>query len=73
VAGDGIPGDRDGLAGELERDGAADRVRGAVAGLPGAEFLLGVFYRDLDGPSRGVLSMTWAGPACASVVTRARS
>jgi hypothetical protein len=50
----GVPGHGQGLAGELERDGAADRVRGAVAGLPGAEFLLGVFYRDLDGPSRGV-------------------
>ena len=27
---------------------------GSVAGLPGAEFLLGVLYRDLDSPSRGV-------------------
>lgn len=40
--------------GELERDGAADRVRGPVAGLAGAEFLPRVLDRDLDVPSRGV-------------------
>jgi hypothetical protein len=48
VAGGGVPGHGDGLAGELEWDGAADRVSGAVAGLAGAEFLPGVFYRDLS-------------------------
>jgi hypothetical protein len=48
VAGGGVPGDGDGLAGELERDGALDGGSGAVAGLPGAEQLLGVFYRDFN-------------------------
>jgi hypothetical protein len=47
VAGGGVPGRGQGLAGELERDGPADRVRGAVAGLAGAEDLLGVLDRDL--------------------------
>ena len=50
VACGGVPGHGQGLAGELERDGAADRVRGAVAGLAGAEELLRVFYRDLYAP-----------------------
>ena len=45
VACGGVPGDGDGLAGELERDGALDGAGGAVAGLPGAEDLLAVFYR----------------------------
>ena len=47
VAGGGVPAGGDGLAGELERDGALDGPGGAVAGLPGAEDLLTVFYRDL--------------------------
>jgi hypothetical protein len=42
VAGGGVPAGGDGLACELERDGAPDRVRGAVAGLPGTEFLGGL-------------------------------
>ena len=54
VAGGGVPAGGDGLAGELERDGPLDGAGGAVAGLPGAEDLAGVFYRDLDGPSGGV-------------------
>jgi hypothetical protein len=54
VAGGGVPGGSDGLAGELERDGALDGAGGAVAGLPGAEDLLCVFYRDFDAPPRGV-------------------
>src|SRR5690349_6051010 len=51
VPGGGVPGDGDALAGELEGDGAAEGAGGAVAGLPGAEDLLGSFYRGLDGPS----------------------
>lgn len=54
VAGGCVPEDGDGLAGELERDGALDGPGGAVAGLPGPEGLLRVFYRYLDAPSRGV-------------------
>ena len=54
VPGGGVPGGGDGLAGELERDGALDGAGGAVAGLPGAEDLPGVLYRDLDVPSGGV-------------------
>ena len=54
VAGGGVPGDGDRLAGELERDDAFDGAGGAVAGLPGTEDLLAVFYRDLDGPSVGI-------------------
>lgn len=54
VADDGVPGHDERLAGELEWDSAADPVRGPVAGLADAEFLLCVLDRDLDGPSRGV-------------------
>ena len=54
VPGGGVPDDRQGLADQRERQGAADRAGDPVAGLPGAEYLLRVFYRDLDGPSRGV-------------------
>ena len=54
VAGGGVPAGGDGLAGELERDGPLDRAGGAVAGLPGAEDLPGVFDRDLDRPPAGV-------------------
>jgi hypothetical protein len=50
VAGGGVPGDGDGLAGELERDGPLDGAGGAVAGLACAEDLLAVFYRDLNPP-----------------------
>ena len=50
VPGDGVPGHGQGLAGELERDSAADRCGGAVAGLPCAEDLLGVLDRDLSAP-----------------------
>ncbi len=50
MAGGGVPGDGDGLASELERDCAVNGAGGPVAGLPGAEDLPGVFYRDLDGP-----------------------
>src|SRR6185437_450981 len=39
AAGGGVPGDGDGLAGDLERDGGLDGAGGAVAGLPGAEKL----------------------------------
>ena len=42
----GVPAVGEGLAGEHERDGALDGAGGAVAGLPGAIDLLGVFYRD---------------------------
>ena len=42
MAGGGVPGDGDGLAGELERDGPLDGAGGAVAGLAGAEDLLEV-------------------------------
>ena len=45
VAGGGVPGDGDRLAGERERAGALDGAGGSVAGLPGAEELLAVFYR----------------------------
>ena len=54
VADGGVPGDGDGLTGELEWDGPLDGAGGAVAGLPGAEDLLGVFYRYFDGPPGGV-------------------
>jgi len=47
---DGVPGDGEGPAGELEGDGAADHAGEAAAGLPGAEDLL----RDLYGPPAGV-------------------
>jgi hypothetical protein len=50
VPGGGIPGDGDGLAGDLEREGPLDRGCGAVAGLPGSEDLLGVLDRDLSQP-----------------------
>src|SRR5260370_5880490 len=50
----GVPGHGQRLAGELERDCAADRVRGAVAGLAGPEFLLGVLDRDLNCPAGGI-------------------
>jgi len=46
----GVPGDGEGLAGELEGDGAADRAGEPVAGLPGAEDLLRVLYRYLNQP-----------------------
>src|SRR5690348_13461321 len=48
VPGGGVPGDGDRLAGELERDGAFYGTGGAVAGLPGAEDLFAVFYRDFN-------------------------
>jgi hypothetical protein len=48
VPGGGVPGGGQAPASQLEGDGAADRVSCPVAGLPGAEDLLGVFYRDLD-------------------------
>jgi hypothetical protein len=51
VAGGGVPDGGDGLAGDLERDGPLDGTGGAVAGLPGAEDLLGIFCRDLSAPS----------------------
>ena len=51
VAGGGVPGDGDGLAGDLEREGPLDGSCGAVAGLAGAEDLLRVLDRDLDGPA----------------------
>src|SRR6266851_1707181 len=54
VAGGGVPEDGEGLAGQGERDGGADRAGGAVAGLPGTEYLPGVLERDLDGPSRRI-------------------
>ena len=41
VADGGVPGDGDGRTGELEWDGPLDGAGGAVAGLPGAEDLLG--------------------------------
>ena len=50
VPGGGVPGDGDGLAGDLERDGPLDGCGGAVAGLAGAEDLLGVLDRDLSRP-----------------------
>ena len=62
VAGGGVPADGDGLAGEHERDGALDGAGGAVAGLPGAEELLRVFYRDFDGPPGGI-SFDYPGDA----------
>ena len=62
VAGGGVSGDGEGLAGDLERDGALAGAGagaragagGAVAGLAGAEKLFRVFYRDLDGPAARV-------------------
>jgi hypothetical protein len=50
VAGGGVLADGDSLAGELERDGPLDGPGSAVAGLPGTQDLLGVFYR---GRARG--------------------
>jgi hypothetical protein len=50
----GVPAVGEGLAGEHERDGALDGAGGAVAGLPGAVDLLGVFYRDFNAPPRRV-------------------
>ena len=40
AAGGGVPGDGDGLAGELERDGPLDGAGYAVAGLPCSEICL---------------------------------
>jgi len=54
VPGGGVPGGGDGLAGELERDGALDGAGGAVAGLACAEDLPGVLDRHLDAPSGGI-------------------
>jgi len=54
VPGGGVPGRGDGLAGELEGDGALDGAGGAVAGLACAEDLPGIFDRHLDAPSGGV-------------------
>jgi len=48
VADGGVPADGDGVAGELERDSPLDGTRRAVAGLPGAEDLVGVLDRDLN-------------------------
>jgi hypothetical protein len=42
-----------------------------LPGLPGAEDLLRVFYRDLNGPARGVSFDYLHGVASCSVVTRA--
>ena len=43
------------------------RGRSGSAGLPGAEDLPGVFYRDLDGHHLAAYrSMTWAADAAAS-------
>jgi hypothetical protein len=50
VAGGGVPGDGDGLAGELEGDSPFDGAGGAVAGLTGTKDLLAVFYRDFHTP-----------------------
>ncbi len=50
VAGGGVPAGGDGLAGELEWDSPLDGAGGAVAGLPGAEDLLAVFYRHFSRP-----------------------
>jgi len=47
VPGGGVPENRDALAGEGERDGAVHGGGQPVAGLPGAEDLLGIFYRNL--------------------------
>ena len=54
MPGGGVPGGGDGLAGELERDGALDGAGGAVAGLACAEDLAGVLDRDLDAPPGGI-------------------
>ena len=68
MAGDRVPDRGQGLAGELEGDGAADRVPGAVAGLASAEDLFRVLDSDLDGliangkfccVRRVQLSLTW--------------
>jgi hypothetical protein len=44
----GVPADREGLAGQAERDGPFDGAGGTVAGLADPEELLGVFDGDLD-------------------------
>ena len=51
MPGGGVPAGGDGLTGELKRDGALDGAGLPVAGLAGAEDLLRLFYRNLDGPS----------------------
>jgi hypothetical protein len=53
MAGGGVPGGGDGLAGELERDGALGGAGGAVTGLPGAEDLPGVLDRDFHAAPSG--------------------
>ena len=73
IAGGGVPAGGDGLAGELERDGPLDGAGGAVAGLPGAEDLPGVFDRDLDAPPGRVSLDDLRRGAAVSVVTKARS
>ena len=55
VAGGGVPGDREGLVGQGERDGGADSAGGAVAGLPGAEELLRPRSRPQDGSGQALL------------------
>ncbi len=49
VPGGGVPEHGQALAGRGELDGAVHGGGEAVAGLPGAEELLGVLDRDLDG------------------------
>jgi len=73
MRGGGVPGGGDGLAGELERDGAPGGEGGAVAGLACAEDLAGVLDRDLDAPLAAYRSMTCVRPAPGSVLTRATS
>jgi hypothetical protein len=56
----GVPGDGDGLAGDLERDGALDGVGSPVAGLAGAEDLLAVFYCDFSQPPLMPMKKKWS-------------
>jgi hypothetical protein len=73
VPGGGVSAGGDGLAGRLEQDGLLGRAGGAVAGLPGAEDLPGVFDRDLDRRPGHVLLDHLHDDGGVSVVTRARS
>ena len=72
VAGGGVPGDGDRLAGELERDGPLGGAGGAVAGLPGTEDLLAVFYRDLHAPPGWVAFDDLGGGSLTGHVRRPR-
>ena len=59
----GVLGDREGHREELERDGARDRLLGAVLGVTDAGLVLGLFEAHLDRPAVGVALNNLCGGA----------